>query len=287
MKPFRSPVYDPIFGDAIGFIHLPSEDSLDPDAKAYIDDVKAEGVTVSLAQQNTINQFFIDSKSAPTWSSHKKIYFPIWGNAIANSICMKTLVKGTFAGTVTHGAGFIQGDAITGRMLTGESPTSLGFTTASAWCGYLRKAIGVPVNKGAFGCHENGYVDPFRLVEAGGANYFNFTNFAQATVVNAALNDFIGIVSGKSFGATMRMVGRDASGIVHSATATPLGVYGNINDVEIYLLCENHDLNPTVNHSNDQFGAFWFGDGVSDADDEAFTLKLKALWEGCTGLALP
>ena len=82
---------------------------LDPDAKAYVNAVIATGVTVTGLQRNAINNFIEGEKTASRWSIHKRLYLPIWANAAANAICLRSLTSGTFVNSPTMGAGFIKG----------------------------------------------------------------------------------------------------------------------------------------------------------------------------------
>jgi hypothetical protein len=95
-----------------------SASGLDPDAKGYIDAVVTAGATVSATQKKAINTFVKTGKSDGWYSSIKRMYLPIWASAAPNAIDMIGRTSGTFNGTVTHGAGYVQGDGSTGYFNT-------------------------------------------------------------------------------------------------------------------------------------------------------------------------
>jgi hypothetical protein len=88
--------------------------TLDPDARAYIAAVETAGGTVSATQRTAVSDFYRAGKSAGWYSSIKRLYLPIWASAAPNAIDMIGLTSGTFIGTVTHAAGYAQGDGTTG-----------------------------------------------------------------------------------------------------------------------------------------------------------------------------
>ena len=257
---------------------------LDPDAQAIISAVgTASGVSVTTAQKKVIQAFVRAEKVANRWTKLKRFYLPIWSNAAANAVDWVTRTSGTWVGSVNHEAGYVQGDGSTGYLNTGLSPSAGFLSTTSATIGALRTtATGTGTLIGSMG---PALTLPLRSTEAGGSHYFDFTNFVGGRLINANLDSIPGIITCRAIGTTLITRCRDSTGIVASASATS-GTLDSINTVAIYVLGENN-AGTLANPCSDRVGAAFFGTGMTDTDDAAFTLNLKTLWETLTGQQLP
>jgi hypothetical protein len=124
--------------------------TLDPDARAYIAAVETAGGTVSATQRTAVSDFYRAGKSAGWYSSIKRLYLPIWAAAAPNAIDMIGLTSGTFNGTVTHSAGYVQGNGSTGYFEppAGSEYGNLGLSNSSASIFYL--ALDETVKTNAF-----------------------------------------------------------------------------------------------------------------------------------------
>lgn len=256
----------------------------DPDANLYADAVVAAGGTVTPSQRAALSTFVFAEKAASRWTTIKRLYLPIWNDAEANAIDLKTLVSGTFAGTVTRSAGYITGDGATGRFLSDMSPSAAGMTQATGLLGFLRTA-NVPGNQVPIGSTGLAGVDMITITDFGGIHYYDHTDFAGGRLGNAALGEATGIVTARAFSGSLTNRVRKTAGITHSGTKVN-GAAGGVTTNAVAMMCRNYNGSFDV-FSAGSYGAFFFGLGMSDADDEAFTLNLKTLWESLTGLALP
>lgn len=90
--------------------------------------------TLTKVKLDALDTFIRTGKSDGWYSSIKRMYLPIWAAAAPNAICMTSLTSGTFNGTVTHAAGYVQGDGSTGYFDpgAGSEPNTLGMSNASA-----------------------------------------------------------------------------------------------------------------------------------------------------------
>jgi hypothetical protein len=102
-------------------------------AAAYIERVEtALGSSITETQKTAIGAFIEAEQVDGRWGAHRRLYLPIWANAAANAICLKSLTSGTFAGTITHGAGYVQSDGSTGYFNFGTDPSSLGLSAGNS-----------------------------------------------------------------------------------------------------------------------------------------------------------
>ena len=95
-----------------------------------------------------------------------------------------------------------------------------------------------------------------------------------------------GILSGSRVGGTRFVARRDISGRSNLASVTDAD-FGTTPTVNIGLMAGNVVTTGATSFTNNEFGAFAIGTGLTDTQDGNFTLALKNLWEGTTGLTLP
>jgi len=264
----------------------------DVDARAYINAVVAAGVTVTSAQKNAINNFVKAEKAGSRWTRHKRFYFPMWANASANAICMKSLTSGTFVGGVTHASGYVQGDGTTGYFNMGVTPSALGLTTIDAGFFALINQAGSSGTRAYLACADN---------------VANTTNCGLATVSAGAI--LVG-----SFGSLLDTSANVSVPLTHQATTGLIATFktggsafiqrrltsGNsilVTDTEggagtiptvrnLYALATNY-AGTAASFTDARLGSYGASGGMSSASVTDFTANLKTLWETCTGLTLP
>lgn len=256
---------------------------LDPDAKAYIAAVETAGATVSGGQKSAINTFYKTGKSDGWYSILKRMYLPIWASAAPNAIDMIALGSGTFNGTVTHGAGFVQGDGSTGWFDSGVTPGTLGLSPSTAYLCALAKTEMIASR--AIGS-RNSILQDMNLARVSaslGCGIMTNTNSAGQIQAVATCS---GILSGSRVGGTRFVARRVTSGRSNLASVTDSD-FGTTPTVNIGLMAGNVVTTGATAFTNNEFGAFAIGTGLTDTQDGNFTLALKNLWEGTTGLTLP
>jgi hypothetical protein len=271
-----------------GLTRALSPQLLDPDAAAYIDLITAAGADLGLLNEEAITKkaisdSIIERKDLHIWELERRTYMPIWGIAAANAICMRSLTSGTFVGGVTHGAGFVKGDGSTAYFDMGVSPATLGLTTDSAYiAGIMKTQLALLRNvAGALNSSDQ----TFSLRRASGNTLFSaHTSTLDAGALQGASTN-IGILSGSRLSGTRFVSQRLTSGRSILATLDD-GVFGTVPTVNLFALTFNNNGTPGALSSN-EVGAYTVGLGLSDADDAAYTLNLKKLWEDCSTLTLP
>jgi hypothetical protein len=255
---------------------------VDPDAQAYIDAVtSAKGSSPSLLQTVAIDTFYKSAKADGYYTSLKRLYLPIWASAAPNAIDMIGLTSGTFNGTVTHGAGYVQGDGSTGYFDIGSSMASHGLTPASGWLGAIMKtAIANHQYLGA----QNGSSEVELLRHTTTSITTDYNDGGSGRRSSFVANRS-GIISASRLSGDMKHFQRKASGRSNIGTFTYADT-GSMTSLNAFALAKNSSGVATSGGTS-EMGGWWFGTGVSDAADSAFTLALKNLWETCTGLTLP
>jgi hypothetical protein len=228
--------------------------SLDPDAKGYINSVVAAGGTVSGTQRAAINTFYKTGKADGWYSSLKRMYLPIWGVAAPNAIDMIARGSGTFVGTVTHGAGYVQGNGTTGYFNTNTSYGTNGLTASDAYAFSLVKTASTLGFRGLQG-RSQGTTASATFLSSNSGQLFRWNNTSTGAVFGTSAGT--GIMSASRQGGSRTIYRRTTS----SRT--------------------------TSEFNNAEIGAGGFGLGMTNAQDSAFTASLKTLWETCTGLTLP
>jgi hypothetical protein len=261
---------------------------VDPDAQAYIDAVtSAKGSSPSLLQTVAIDTFYKSAKADGYYTSLKRLYLPIWASAAPNAICMTSLTSGTFNGTVTHAAGYVQGDGSTGYFNTNIAPSSIsGIATSSAYTfGLLKTELPPWILSGNIGRSRNSASQDWNLVRLAG----NLSSGIMANIDGSGLlgtaTTFTGILSGSRVDGT-RFNARRISASRTSLGSVTDGNFGSVPTFDYYFMAGN-SAGTVVGLSTTEFGSFGFGLGLTDTQDNAFTLALKNLWETCTGLTLP
>jgi hypothetical protein len=254
---------------------------LDPDAAAYIDAVVAAGATVSGGQKSAINTFYKTGKADGWYSSLKRMYLPIWAVAAPNAIDMIALGSGTFNGTVTHSAGFVQGDGSTGYFQFSSTPSADSLLATSNFQFMLIKQA------------ETGIANSTQ----GTDNPFRFRRTAIATGVQTMISGSSAICSAAIL--RINQVGIfAASRIATQDHAQYQRITSGFSTLATDVVTSTTVAVPTVAYTSmaqggsvgffdAQQGAYGYGLGLSLADTSAFTLALKNLWEGTTGLTLP
>ena len=267
---------------------------ISPEA-AYIAALTAAGASVTAPQQAAISTFMSGEIAAGRWDGIKRLYFPVWGSAAANAICMKSLTSSTFYGGVTHGAGYIQGDEITGYVNTNTTPSSIGLTKDSYYAGCLciQRQGSDHVDFGLTGFTGGApfgnfyFINDFYFNESTEEYYFN-NGLMQISDQNVFHYSPISTLCSVSGTTSSRFIkDRNSSGVTTRSTTVTTNTR-ELNDISLYLMNANQGNAPTSwGWSSSKYGAFFFGTALSDSQDTAYTLALKTLWETCTGLTLP
>jgi hypothetical protein len=256
--------------------------ALDADAKAYIAAVETAGATVSGGQKAAIDTFYKTGKSDGWYSSLKRIYLPIWGVAAPNAIDMMELGSGTFNGTVTHGAGFVQGDGTTGYFDTGTNAVALGGASGNASLFALVKSYTSVIEQGLIGAVTSGIGQGNQLrLQTTNFNFVHPTIAGNVSIAASTGGIHVGSATSTSNRFSLR---RGSSGVTSTAQTTTETT--SLLSINIYAMCRNLILATPNSFSTAELGAYGAGISLSIQDATDFTLALKNLWEGTTGLTL-
>ena len=259
-------------------------------AAAYIERVEtALGSSITETQKTAIGAFIEAEQVGGRWNAHGRLYLPIWGNAAANAICLKSLASGTFAGTVTHGAGYVQGDGATGYFNFGVSARTLGLDYGLTNGGCFSALIHVPDTRTDtrefIGSSDSGNRRVIITQATGG--FLNLIAYNAAVQVSASDTARRGIYIASVQTSTARYLRRYTNGNVlaysNASSTSDTSIAPTVNQ---YALGRNNNgslLNPT----DARLGAYHLGYFLSIANQNAFAGNLETLWETCTGLTLP
>jgi hypothetical protein len=233
---------------------------------AYIADITAKGATVTAPQQAAISTFMSDEIAAGRWDGIKRFYFPVWGVAEANAVCMKSLTSCTFNGAFTHAAGYIQG-GYSKYISLGTTLAALGLSASSHYFAGLFKTAVTDNYKVMLAADLYvSYGEESLRVSAGGQSFVDDNSYYPS--------DVFGIVS---YGSQTTLASRyckvrKTSGVTSSYVQG--GTFtGSLGSTNIKFLGE-------INSSfwDGQCGALVLGTYMSAADDLAYTLNLQNLY---------
>lgn len=266
--------------------------ALDADARAYIAEVEAvlPGNNIATALPNATNpkriisDFIKAEKAASRWALHKRIYLPIYANAAASSIDMVSRLSGTFIGigSVTHAAGYVQGNKTSGYFNFNISPSSAGLTSTSGMIGFLSKqtrTAGVVADT-SIGC-ENGLTQRSRINSSGTLLADFYSNANRVSIIS----EITGIVTASRTSSSLVQLRKRSSGSVIGNENTSTGT-GTVPTVNMFAMANNSNGTAT-GFCDAQYGSFFMGLGLDAANADAFSANLKTLWESLTGLSLP
>jgi hypothetical protein len=260
----------------------------DADADAYISAIRTAGATVTAAQRDYINDFIRAEKIAARWNLVKRLYLPIWGVAAANAICLRSLTSGTFVGGVTHGAGFINNDGSTGYFNVGAPLATIGCTLNSTSFGGLATGTSATANVRFLGVQDSSNNTRSILTSSVGIIWLARMSFSAAAT-SATLTELRGVVlASRSSSATVNVWQRVASGITRPINEAALASNTlNATASAAFLANNNNGVVSQFAPATQQTGAMFIGTGFTNTEAEGFTLAIKNLWEGTTGLTLP
>jgi hypothetical protein len=259
----------------------------DADADAYISAIRTAGATVTAAQRDYINDFIRAEKIASRWDSIKRFYLPIWGVAAANAICLRSLTSGTFVGSVTHGAGFINNDGSTGYFDVGAPLATIGCTLNSTSFGGLATGTSATAIVRFLGVQDSSNNTRSILSSSVGTTWLARMSSSGAAT-SATLTELRGVVlASRSSSTTVNVWQRVASGITRPINEAALASNTlNATASAAFLANNNNGVVSLFSPATQQTGAMFIGTGFTNTEAEGFTLALKNLWEGTTGLTL-
>jgi len=262
-----------------------AKSSLDPDANAYIAAVVARGGIVNGTQRDVINTFYRTGKSDGWYSSMKRLYLPIWRIAAANAICMTSLTSGTFMGVVTHGAGYVLSNRTNGYMRTNVGIRTLGLSKDSYHFAGLYKASSTNNYSALFGSQLDMYANKISFSATTITAMSGYAPAIGEVKAEIPWHDRLGIFT-FSGGASSRFLKRRKTSGVTTLGTTNKTIATEPNNLNVAFLANN--VNGAIsNFCGEQIGAFSLGLKLTNAQDTSYSLALKNLWEGTTGLTLP
>jgi hypothetical protein len=218
--------------------------------------------------------------AAGRWDGIKRLYFPVWGVAAANAICMKSLTSGTFSGPMTHAAKGVYAIGFSSNMNTNTNLGSLGITKDS-----YHFALLMPE-----GAEEN-YSLPFSVnntVEGNSIYALWSDGFSSLRIMEKVFSGSI-VTNLPSIMTT----GNDSvAGNIYfkERLSGSTGVDTIAGSVTTAFPSNNlFIIGSSIPDSamNQPIGAFSASTELSSAQDTAYTTALKTVWETVTGLTIP
>ena len=265
-----------------------ASDQLDPDAKKYRAALVSAGASVSSSQLFAISSFIKSGKTNGWYSQIKRLYLPIWGIAAPNAISMTSLTSGTFNGTVTHASGYVSSNGTTGYFLFDVAPSAFGCTTSSGNIFVLTTATAA-INGSITLLRAQDAANQTRSgISAGGTNSRAVQLFGGVAPIYAETDSRGVLLASRTTTTTMSSYKRTSVGFSTTVNETS-SISSSVGSIQP-MAAMAYNSNGTISsftQSTVQFGAYGMGLGVTPAQAENFSARLKTLWETCTGLILP
>ena len=273
--------------------------ALDADARLYIAAVEtALGTPIATAlpsatsnPKRIISDFIKAEKAAGRWSLHKRIYLPIYANAAASAIDMVGRNIGTFtASGVTHAAGYVQGDGATGYFNFNVIPTTLGLTSSSGMVFAVHKAEPI----GTLEMVSVSSIDGSDITKVSDLSFrntsikfsYNTTTTGSGAVSADVARSFQnGIFIASRQSGNRSIFRRNSSAFTNLITQAG-GDFGTIPSTKTFVSMRSQ-FSTGGAYSNAQMGAYGAGLGMTELQADGFSLNLKTLYEGLTGITLP
>jgi hypothetical protein len=265
---------------------------IDPDARSYIAAVEAvlPGNSIETALPNAsnpkriISDFIKAEKAASRWSLHKRIFLPIYNNVSASSVDMVSATSGTFVNTVTHAAGYVQGDGLTGYFDSGIGLPAVGGSNASGsmWRIIPQRVTGVSRFEGVNG---SGTERVSLGTAASDLSQFilpSVTTFATTPTPETSA----GIEIGSATSTSSRFIKFRKAGAFSTGSNTTLDTTV-IPSGDLFFLARNNNDAGINNYHTERRGGYGFGLGLTEAQAEGYAANLETLYEGLTGISLP
>jgi hypothetical protein len=271
----------PNFGMRVGIVigaHMgcgPPSD-YDADSASYAAAVAAAGVTVTAAQRLILSNFFAAEKLAGRWTGHLRLYLHGWGSAAANKIDLKTLAVGTYAGTVTHAAGYAEGSA-DGAFILDQTSAGLGVATNShCMTNLVVRAHQAAAYSTVFAGGTDG--SSIQVLENGSHDIEFYSVSGTPCTITGATGV---IVCSRTASNAVNVVRRLTAGVTSATSTVASSAIGE------QVLSGWARASASSLFGNQRVGFRHIGVGLSVVAATEFSQNIKTLWEGLYGQTLP
>jgi hypothetical protein len=262
--------------------------NFDPDAQDVINTISLQGGIVSDVQKTAINTFFVSGKQEGWYNLIKRLYLPIWGSEAPSSIDWITRTSGSFIGGINYTLSSINSiTGLNGYFDLGVSPQVLGmgqFNGGYFWAGGIQGG-----NVACIGTAVTSSDNAAMLLTGDGPPNVGFRYLSNFDNRGRIFAGFVGvprnaIISAYGYDGKLSIYNRRASTRTTLISEERVGI-GSAPNTNIWAL----RINESTTWAYRTQPTYFFGCtlGLSDAQDELFTLALKNLWESCTGATLP
>lgn len=254
-----------------GFRFLGSVISNPGPAAAYIAAITSAGATVSAPQQAAVSTFMSDEIAAGRWDKMKRLYFPLWEVGTANAICMKSLTSGTFVNSVRHESDGIDSGIIgSGYMNTNVSIPDLGIANSYHYAVLLTGSL------------QDSYDAPFGNTPD--VCVLGYDSEYDVKIANLQISirdispDNLGILTLGGNTSSRYVKSRNAARVAKITDTSSFAAPSYPSSTKIYLLARAESNGAPNAGYNGTIGAFSMATELTDAEDTAYTLSLRNLY---------
>lgn len=260
--------------------------------------------SVSDYQKTLIKDFISIEKSSGRWSKIKRFYLPIWGSSAANAIDLKTgksilswhtnsvhsdgwascdvsYVNGWSSGDTVYSLGLLKNVGVTpGSMAsTGQNPGMFILIADTDDTTYVDGDEIALIYTGLDPTQTNSYWGLYQEITDISNTRIRMLAGNLSTTMSQAATSFAntrGIISLRFNYLDQAICQRTSS--ARNTLATTCGSGGISTSTSVTF--------KGMSNCPRKIGAFGINLSMTDAEDSAYTLNIKNLWEGLTGLAI-
>ena len=264
----------------------------DSDASTYAAALEGDGVSLSDDQKQAIDTFYATGKSEGWYSDLARVYLPIWQQASANSRCLVSGTQGTFNGGISHNAGYISNPSYSGYFDTGSTSVGKGLSLGAQGYGFLQVDISSSSGSPMGGYDDASGFDNGNVVRQfiGNRMRFEYGEYKSSSYAQSGTQSFgtQRIWASWENGGDIFLDDRTSSGYNNIAYSSGVVADEPSSYANDYLMAENAYSGSAGadRYWGGEMGAAFFHTSSDSSFNADFTLALKNLWEGCTGLSL-
>ncbi len=253
----RTGLISPIIQGAMGAY-------FDIDAIAFFDRVTAAGGSLSLTEQNAVNQLVLDLKANSIWALMSAIYPMVGASAAACAQNLKSSsYRGTFSGGWTFASTGVTPNGTNAYMDTGLNPSSSTLTQNSTHISSYIRTTSIGVLLGVDVSYRLWIAPNFN-----GTQKYVEINSGATTAPSGTISSSVGLwIGSRIISSTSKLYLNNS--INYTASSTSAG----LDSANIYLSARN--TAPAANFSSAQCALASIGSGLSDTQAANFYTNVQ------------
>lgn len=243
----------------------------DADADAIIAALTTAGAT---PDETAEYDLVTDLKSDGIWTSIAFLGMPIFGIAAANAINFKSPgSSGTFVGSVTHSAGYVQGASASGYFKLADDATGV-LTQGDGSMWFYSESSKTTTNE-----QDAGWANQHTIFfYSTGSAYFDYPVATRATFSGMTSGDRNGVLIGSRHSGTTYLRRRKSGGVDQTASTTAANS-GTVPNSALIVMARNSDVAGSGDvtaerYTEAKYRSWGYGAGLTTAQMDNLSLRI-------------